>query len=93
MKLIEKEEYEKFAQKISQKSLSFFIDKQVKVKFVDNKKTNIEWMWVDITDFNEEKDWLIGELRNELKYIKNIKLGDKVYIKRNQIGLISDLKL
>ncbi len=91
-------EYDKFTKKIIKKPLQFFLEKEVKVRFEekDNDKINVEWLWVDIVDIvdiDEENDILIGELKNRPQQIKNIKFENSVNIKKEQIGLVSDMHL
>lgn len=56
-------------------------DDFVKIAFVQD--TNVEWMWVHITD--SISDVFIGLLANEPVVVDNVKYGDTITVNRSQI--------
>ncbi|AYV78102.1 MAG: hypothetical protein Edafosvirus5_20 [Edafosvirus sp.] len=86
--------YDEFKEKLARKPLSFFLNKEVKVKYdLTNpitRKTVEEWMWTHVLSIDTTSNILIGKLMNQPFNEGQLKYGDIVTIKRDEIGLVND---
>ncbi|AYV83443.1 MAG: hypothetical protein Hyperionvirus7_14 [Hyperionvirus sp.] len=86
--------YTQIMRKLAHKPLEFFLGKEIKVGFVVyNPYTGrnlVEWMWLAVLDINPRDNCIVAKLINQSFFVTELKYGDVMCIKRDNVGLVLD---